>query len=202
MKKTEFPLQKYFKVVIYPSEVGWKQMWNDADASWEIICCKAFLRAGEPQPLPRAKAGGWDIAGRRKGRTNQSWYYYRRRRKGEARQLLSHHRKKTRGRTFWCKVIQHLFQACVPKVLFGHKCATSWATQSIFLEPFLLLFSLVRVIILNSVSTKSQDLILIFSITLNIYWTWSRNNSCSPSKIFTFRPCICHMKIETSQHIS
>lgn len=64
MKKTEFPLQKYFKVVIYPSEVGWKQVWNDADASWEIICCKAFLRAGEPQPLPRAKAGGWDIAGR------------------------------------------------------------------------------------------------------------------------------------------
>lgn len=125
MKKTEFPLQKYFKVVIYPSEVGWKQVWNDADASWEMICCKAFLRAGEPQPLPRAKAGGWDIAGR-----------------DEPELVLSQEKEEGRGKA--------------EEVLFGHKCGTSWANQSIFLEPFLLVFSLLMVIISNTVSTKAR----------------------------------------------
>lgn len=153
MKKTEFPLQKYFKVVIYPSEVGWKQVWNDADASWEIICCKAFLRAGEPQPLPRAKAGGWDIAGRDEPELVLS--QEKEEGRGKAASVPSQEKKKKR-RTLWCKVIQHLFQACVPEVLFGHKCGTSWANQSIFLEPFLLVFSLLMVIISNTVSTKAR----------------------------------------------
>lgn len=47
---------------------GLKTNMRRCRCSWEIICCKAFLRRVSPHPLPRAMAGGWDITGRRKQR--------------------------------------------------------------------------------------------------------------------------------------
>lgn len=155
---------------------------RNANATWEIICC--ILRAGESQPLPRAKAGGWDIAGGgREEEKEESELAVRQElgeEIGEAHSIPS--QKDLVGNAFFFKVIQHLFQARVlPEVLFDTSVNMVGKQRS----PFgaLPCSSFLMVIISNAVSRKGQDPVLNFSIALNIYWTSGENN-CSSSLKF------------------
>lgn len=58
MKKKLFLLLMYLKNTYLHSELDQKPVWKDIDASWEIICCKAFLRHGESPPLTQSQ-GRW-----------------------------------------------------------------------------------------------------------------------------------------------
>lgn len=57
-EETEFPLLIHLKNACFHFEVDWKQTWKEVGASWEIICCKAFLRRGESPPLAQSQ-GRW-----------------------------------------------------------------------------------------------------------------------------------------------
>lgn len=86
-EETEFLL--HMENACFHSKADWKQTWKEVDASWEITCCKAFLRHGESPPIAQSQ-GRWVRHHREEeAKENQNWYDCRRQGKGEMRQHLS-----------------------------------------------------------------------------------------------------------------